>query len=123
MDDVLRMVPTSRIISVRLPLFRHLDRMIESCKGGLRDLLAAIAANPRFHLGLRRSGCNLIAPELVDEWLQARNALSIEIFAGTPASVAHPVVCALKASFTASSGGIEPSRSSVRHCSLRGYGE
>ena len=26
------------------------------------------------------AGCNLIAPELVDEWLQPRNALSIEIF-------------------------------------------
>jgi len=31
---------------------------------------------------------------LVDEWLRARNALSIEIFFRTPSSVVHPVFCA-----------------------------
>jgi len=72
---------------------------------------------------LRRLGCNLIAPELADEWLQARNALSIEIFFGNTRFRRSPRRLRLKASFTASSGGIEPSLSSVRLCSLRGNGE
>ncbi|HYH82640.1 MAG TPA: hypothetical protein VEX86_22805, partial [Longimicrobium sp.] len=52
---------------------------------------------------LRRLGCNPNArtfgagsddcgsARLVDEWLQARNALSIEIFCRTPTWGAHPV--------------------------------
>jgi len=33
-------------------------------------------------------------PELVDEWLQVRNALSIEIFLQHTLSVVHPAFCA-----------------------------
>ncbi|MFL5386474.1 MAG: hypothetical protein ACJ8GN_28485, partial [Longimicrobiaceae bacterium] len=59
---------------------------------------------------LRRFSCNLTAPDtslrvdvgsddcvsagLVDEWLQARNELSIEFFCSTPGSGVHPVICA-----------------------------
>ena len=61
-------------------------------------------------LVLRRFSCNLTTPdtslrvdvgcddcvsaELVDEWLQARNALSIEIFLQHTRSGVHPVFCA-----------------------------
>ena len=34
-----------------------------------------------------------VSAGLVDEWLQARNALSIEIFFRTPGSGVHPVFC------------------------------
>ncbi|HEX9936383.1 MAG TPA: hypothetical protein VGB15_04650, partial [Longimicrobium sp.] len=54
-----------------------------------------------------------VSAGLVDEWLQGGNELSIEF------SAAHPVrrsprLLRLKASATASSGGIEPTAASVR---------
>ncbi|HET7232627.1 MAG TPA: hypothetical protein VFJ16_21635, partial [Longimicrobium sp.] len=61
-------------------------------------------------LVLRRFSCSLIAPEHVDEWLQAWNALSIEIFLQEHRFRRSPRHLRLQASFTASSGGIEPSR-------------
>jgi hypothetical protein len=35
-----------------------------------------------------------VSAELVDEWLQGGNELSIEIFCSTPGSGVHPVFCA-----------------------------
>jgi hypothetical protein len=64
-----------------------------------------------------------VSAKLVGEWLHARNELSAsKFFAG------HPVgeltrLPRLKASPTASSGGIEHPAASVRHSSLRGCGE
>ena len=55
-----------------------------------------------------------VSAGLIDELPQTRNELCIEILCGTPVSGVHPVFCALKASATASSGGIEPDAASVR---------
>ena len=60
---------------------------------------------------------------LVDEWLQARNELSIEIFLQDTHAGSSPRLLRLKASPTASSGGIEHSAASVRHLSLVETGE
>ncbi|MFL5511406.1 MAG: hypothetical protein ACJ8CN_03075 [Gemmatimonadales bacterium] len=60
---------------------------------------------------------------LVDEWLQARNALSIEIFLQDTLSGSSPRFLRLKASATASLGGIEHSAASVRHPALVDAGE
>jgi len=60
---------------------------------------------------------------LVDAWLQARNALSIEIFRGTPHPGSSLPLPRLKASPTASSGAIEHSAASVRHLVLVEAGE
>src|SRR5215213_6652515 len=54
----------------------------------------------------------------VDEWLQARNEMSIEIFLQDTYRGTHPVFPCLKALPTASSGGIEHSVASVRHPSF-----
>ena len=57
---------------------------------------------------------------LADEWLQARNALSIKNFCEDTLFRRSPRLLRLKASSTASSGGIEPSLSFLRLSSLRG---
>src|SRR3954451_13302766 len=79
---------------------------------------------------IRRFGCNLTAPDtplrvdvgsddcvsagLVDEWLQARNELSIEIFLQHTRFGRSPRLLRLKASATASSGGLESTAASMR---------
>ena len=60
-------------------------------------------------------GCDdCVSAGLVDEWLQARNELSIEIFLQHTPFERSPRLLRLKASATASSGGIEPTAASVR---------
>ena len=60
-------------------------------------------------------GCDdCVSAGLVDEWLQARNELSIEIFLQHTRFGRSPRLLRLKASATASSGGIEPTAASVR---------
>src|SRR5215213_6120816 len=56
-----------------------------------------------------------VSPGLVDEWLQVRNALSIEIFLLDTLWGSSPRLLRPKASPTASSGGNEHSAASVRH--------
>ena len=60
---------------------------------------------------------------LVDEWLQARNALSIEIFLQDTHLGSSPRLLRLNASPTASSGGIKHSAASVCYLSLVEAGE
>src|SRR5215213_6310628 len=56
-----------------------------------------------------------VSAGLVDEWLQVRNALSIEIFLRDTQWGSSPRLLRPKASPTASSGGNEHSAASVRH--------
>src|SRR5215213_2749493 len=56
-----------------------------------------------------------VSPGLVDEWLQVRNALSIEIFLRDTLWGSSPRLLRPKASPTSSSGGNEHSAASVRH--------
>ena len=55
-----------------------------------------------------------VSAGLVDEWLQARNELSIEIFLQDTHFRRSPRLLRLKASATASSGGIESTAAFVR---------
>src|ERR1041384_326029 len=94
-----------------------------------------LAASVTSSTALRRSGWNLTvhtfgagsadycSAELVDEWLQAPNALSIEIFCRDTHLGSSPRLPPLEASPTASSGGIEHSVASMRHLSLVGAGD
>ena len=86
--------------------------------------------NASTFLVLRGFSCNLTAPDtplrvdvgcddcvsagLVDEWLQVRNELSIEIFFQHTRFGRSPRLLRLKATPTASSGGIELTAASVR---------
>jgi len=78
---------------------------------------------PDTHLLFDVGSDNCVRAGLVDERLQARNALSIEIFLQNTLFRRSPRLLRLKASSTASSGGIETSAVSVRRPSLRGQGE
>ena len=65
---------------------------------------------------------DFVSAGLADEWLQARNALSIEIFLQDTLFRRSPRHLRLKASPTASSGEPEPSSASLRRPSLRECG-
>ena len=60
-------------------------------------------------------GCDdCVSAGLVDEWLQARNALSIEIFLQHTPFGRSPVFCARRLRQLRHQGGIEPTAASVR---------
>jgi hypothetical protein len=56
-----------------------------------------------------------VSAGLVDEWLQVRNELSIEIFCGTPPFRRLPGLLRVNASSTASSGETGAFAASLRH--------